>query len=253
MSELQKKISKAQKREAQGGLGFGNVRRELPRAMVLAARVATAQEAEAATAAGADCVIFSGLAAAAAAAAIKPLAKVCAGAQVAALDEGGAQALVAAGCDFVISPLDTTDAMAVDPEKLGHVLEAPADASDTLLRALAPFGLDALYVDGPHTSMTMAARLELVRLSSFSSSALMAPVGAGVAMNALRVLRDSGVGVVVAPAGATAAELTALSEALKAIPAPKRERHGGDIAMVPATRAASGAGDEDDEDDDDDD
>lgn len=252
MSELQKKISKAGKREAQGGLGFGNVKRELPRAMVLAARVRTEAEAEAASAAGADCVIFSGLDAKAAAAAIKPLAKVCAGAQVVALDEAGAQALTDAGCDFVISPLDTTDAMAVDAEKLGHVLEAPADASDTLLRALAPFGLDALYVDGAHTSMTMAARLELVRLSSFASSSLMVPVGVGAAMNSLRVLRDSGVGVVVAPAGASAAELGALSDALKAIPAPKRERRGGEIAMVPSVRTAT-EHEHDDEDDADDD
>ncbi len=253
MSELQKKISRAQKREAQGGLGFGNVKRELPGAMVLAARVATAKEAEAATAAGADCVIFSGLDAAAAAAAIKPLAKVCAGAQVATLDEAGAQALADAGCDFVVSPLDTTDAMAVDPEKIGHVLEAPGDVSDTLLRALGPFGLDAIYVDGAHTSMTMAARLELVRLSSFASSSLMVPVSVGAAMNSLRVLRDSGVGVVVAPKGATAAELKALSEALKAIPAPKRERRsGGDIAMVPSMRTTPEAAEEADDDSDDD-
>jgi hypothetical protein len=55
---------------------------------------------------------------------------------------------------------------------------------------------------------------------------------------------------VVAPAGTSADGLRALSEQLKAVPAPKKgKREGGDMAIVPSS-SRGGSGDDEDGDDD---
>ncbi|MFN0148130.1 MAG: hypothetical protein ACKVT1_16615 [Dehalococcoidia bacterium] len=235
MSELTKRIGKTARREASGGFGFGSAKREQPRAMLAAVLVKDTASAKAAIEAGADVVILDGHDAAGAAAAIKPLSKVCAGAKLAVLDEAGAKALRAAGCDFVISPLDKTTSAAVDTEEMGQVIVASDDHTDTMLRALPPLSLDALYVDGANEATTLDKQLELVRLSSFSSSPLMVTVKADATASELRVLRDSGSAVAVLALGTSAANVSKLVETLKSVPAPKRAKsEGGAIALVPS-------------------
>ncbi len=251
MSELQKRITKVQRREISGGLGFGAARREAPRAMLLAIAAKDTATAKAAIEAGADIVIIDGLDAKAAAAVIKPLEKMCAGARLSALDEAGAKALHDSGCDFAISPLDSTASGAMDPEKMGQVVAPNDDISDTTLRALGPIGLDGLYIDRPIGAMTLGNQLELVRLASFASVPLLVTVLPGASMEELRVLRDSGTAVVVAPVGTTAAQVATLVEVLKAIPAPKKGSKGHDMAIVPSAAQRGGGEDEGDEDDDD--
>ena len=246
MSDLGKRIGRVMRREISGGMGFGAARREQPRAMLLAVLVGDGKAAKAAIEAGADVAIIDGLDAGKAAAALKPLAKLCTGARLANLDEAGAKLLKDAGCDFVISALDTTDSAAMDTENMGQVIVTAPDISDTTLRALPPLGLDALYVDREPGSMTVARQLELVRLASFSSTPLMVQVTATASVSEMRVLRDSGAVAVVAPAGTTAEQLKALVEALKAVPAPKKGSKGGDMAIVPSM-AQRGGGEEEEE------
>jgi hypothetical protein len=250
MSELQKKIMRAQRRESAGGLGFGAARREAPKAMVLAAAVRSAGEAEAALAAGADVVILDGLEAAAAAAAMKGLARGSAGARLAKLDSAAAGTLREAGCDFIISPLETTEAAAVDVEKSGQVLEASTDLSDTALRTLGPLGLDGLYVAGPEKGLMQADQLEFARLATLSGSPLLVTIAAAMPAAELRVLRDSGAGAVVPPAGTTADEIRALVEALRAVPPAMRgKREGPEIALVPSMPARANEHEDDDDED----
>jgi hypothetical protein len=237
MSELAKKIGRAQRREVPGGMGFGAARREQPRAMVLAVVARTADEARDAVAAGADAVVVDAGDAAKAAEMIKGLEKVCAGTMVAALDEAGGKALREAGCDFAICTLDGTSTAAFDPETMGQVVVATAGISDTTLRALAPLGLDALFVEQSAGPTTLADQLELVRMASFASLPLAVPVAPGTSVGSLRVLRDSGAAVAIAPAGTTADQVKALVEALKAVPAPKKGKSGGDMALVPSMKA----------------
>lgn len=235
MSELQKRIGKTQRRQAAGGFGFGSARREQPRAMLAAVLVNDTAAAKAAVEAGADVVIIDGRDATGAAAAIKPLDKVCAGAKLATLDEAGAKALRDAGCDFVISPLDKTASAAVDTEEMGQVVVASDDHTDTMLRALPPLGLDALYVDGANDATTLDKQLELVRLSSFSSSPLMVTVGADATASELRVLRDSGAAIAVLPMGTSGADIARLVETLRVVPSPKKAKSdSGAMALVPS-------------------
>ncbi len=238
MSQRQKRIQNLQRREGPA-IGFGRVSREQPRAMGLIATARNAAEIQAALDAEADAVIVDAGGATAAAAAMQGIAsdKLAIGALLARLSEADAAALREAKCDFVISPLDTTDSAAVDTEKNGQAVVASLDMEDNTLRALAPLGLDGLFVQRAGGAMTLGQQLGLVRLASFASTGLIVTVEAGAGVGELRVLRDSGTAAVVAPAGTSPDGLKALSDTLKAVPAPKKnKREGSDMAIVPATR-----------------
>lgn len=253
MSELQKRIGRIQRREGPR-IGFGAVAREQPRAMLLGVAVTDAKAARAAAAAGADAVIVRGDAQSAATviAALRE-EKLCAGAQVEALDDAGAERLRAAGCDFVVSTLEGTAATAVDSEQMGQVLALAADVDDNTLRALGPLGLDALFVDRAGIPTTLRGQLELVRLASFSGTPLLVTVSGSATPGELRVLRDSGGVMIVPPTGTTTEDLQALVAALKAVPAPKRARRDGqEMALVPSLPHAAHEGEEVEDPDEDD-
>lgn len=254
MSQLQKAITRIQRREGTR-IGFGAAAREQPRAMLAGALASDAAAVKALLDAGADVVVVQAADAGAAARVIEGAARKDAaiGATLASLDEPGAVALKAAGCDFVISPLDRTAAVAFDTDRLGHVIVVDGSEEDSTLRALGPLGLDAVFATAPGAGMSVADQLGLVRLSSFSGTPLLVAVSADATAAQLRVLRDSGGVAAIAPAGTSATEMAALVAALKAVPPPRKGRRENDIALVPAMgrHVAEDDGEEDDDDDDD--
>lgn len=251
MSELQKKISRIQRREGPR-MGFSQAVREQPRAMLLGAFAENGEAALAAHAAGADVIIFSGADVEAVATHALRLkdSKITFGARLGTLGEAGAASLVDQGCDFVISSLGGTAAAAVDTDRMGHVVEADSSMDDSTLRSLAPLGLDALYVHHTNDEMSLGQQLELVRIASFASTPLFVSAPANTGVSDLRVLRDSGCAVVVLPSSATASDITAFGERLQAVPAPRKGKResGRDIAIVPTSAAGSHEHEGDDDD-----
>jgi hypothetical protein len=253
MSQLQKRIQRLQRRDGPA-IGFGRISREQPRAMALIATANDSAAVKAALEVEVDAVIVEAGNAADAARAMDGTAteKIAVGALLPSLSEEDVAALRAAKCDFVISPLETTDSAAVDTEKNGQVVMASLEMEDNTLRVLGPLGLDGLFVKRAGGAMTLGQQLGLVRLATFASTGLIVTVDANSTVGELRVLRDSGTLAVVAPAGTSADGLKALSDALKAVPAPKRgRREGGDIAIVPSSAAAGEEHEHDDDDEDD--
>ena len=243
MSKLSKKITRIQRREG-GSFGFGAAHREEPRAMLLGVFAANGTAVGGAITAGADIVVIRGKDAAKAieGASAKDAAV---GAWVDSLDGAAADALHAAGCDFVVSGLGGTDATAVDTDRMGQVIVQEGTLDDAILRALGPLGLDCIFVNHDGGAMTLLQQLELVRVASFASTPLMVTVAADAGVAELRVLRDSGAAVVIAPDGTSAAALSELGERLRQIPTSKRGRDNGrEMAIVPST-----AGHHDEEDD----
>jgi len=253
MSQLQKVITRLQRREGPG-IGFARVHRDQPKAMALVASVNNSAEARAALDAGADAVLFQSGSASIAAGALKDVAgeRVAAGAALPVLSVKDAETLAEAGCDFVVSPLETTDSAAVDTERMGHLVNVSENMEDNTLRSLAPLGLDGLFYQRSGGSMKLGEQLGLVRLASFSGTGLMVTVPNGIEVADLRVLRDSGVVAVVAGAGASTDEIKGIAERLTAVPPPRKsKREGSDMAIVPSSRAG-GEHDHDDDDGDDD-
>ncbi len=254
MSQLQKTIARIQRREGPA-IGFGRVPREQPRAMALLATVRDAAAARAALDAGADAVLFLAGSAALAADQLRGVAgpKVAAGVSLPVLSVADAEKLREAGCDFVISPLETTDSAAVDVEKMGHLVVASESVEDNVLRALGPLGLDGLFVQRAHGPMKLSEQLGLVRLASFSNTGLVVTVDLAASAADLRVLRDSGAVAVVAPEGASAADIASLNERLRAVPAPRKARpDSNQVALVPSLIGGRDHDEDDDEDDEED-
>ena len=220
--------------------------------MLLIALTTNKTEAKAAFEAGADAVVIRADAAKAGSAVEAVAAKGnSVGVLTEALDEETAKALAKAGCDFVISGLASTESVAVDTERMGHILIASEGMEDNTLRAIAPLGLDALYVERAAGGTMLANQLGLVRLATFASTPLVVTVAAGVSVAELRVLRDSGVGGVIAPEGASGDDLKGLIKALVAVPAPKKARHdGAEMAIVPSAAAGHADHEEEEEEDD---
>ena len=178
--------------------------------------------------------------------------RVAAGAALPVLSVKDAETLAEAGCDFVVSPLETTDSAAVDTERMGHLVNASETMEDNTLRSFGPLGLDALFVQRSGGSMKLGEQLGLVRLASFSGTGLMVTIPNGIEVADLRVLRDSGVVAVVAGAGASADDLKGLAERLQAVPPPRKsKREGNDMAIVPSSRGGGGEHEHDDDDGDD--
>ncbi|MEO9254073.1 MAG: hypothetical protein ABI305_00915 [Tepidiformaceae bacterium] len=254
MSQLQKKMSRTQRREGPH-IGFGTVVRESPRAMLLAALVSDEAGGKRAFEAGADVVLLRAKDASAATPIVEKLAvdKATVGVWVNSLEEDAAKALAKAGCDFVVSTLEGTASAAVDTERMGQIVMASDATSDTTLRALGPLGLDALFVERPAGAMTLAQQLDLVRIASFASTTLVVTIDPSATVSDLRVLRDSGAGVVVAPDGATVEQLKSLIESLIAVPAPHKGKaaDGREMAIVPSLGSHGHDEEEDDDDDDD--
>ncbi len=233
-------------------MGFGARSREQPRAMLLGVLAGNGAEAKAGFEAGADVAIIRASSGSAAAKEAKGAAsgesnERVLGAWLAEIDDSSGAELAEAGCDFAVGTLEGTLATAVDSERMGQVLVAGNSMEDTTLRALGSLGLDAMLVEHGKGAMSLADQLQLVRLASFTATPLLVTVAGKAPVAELRVLRDSGAACVLLGAGSSAAEITALSDRLRAVPARKARREGGDIALVPSLVAAAGANHEEED------
>lgn len=237
MSQLKKTLERTLKTEGPR-MGFGPINREKPRAMVLGAIVRDAKAAKTAGESGVDFVVVKADTADAAAEAIKGANDAGAplGAWVSKLDVDGAKVLKKAGADFVSSSLEDTAAAAVDPDELGHVLAVTSDMEDTTLRAVSGLTLDALFVKRPKGPMTLQQQVDLVRLAMLAGTPLLVSCPADLDAGELRVLRDCGAAAVVAAEGTSAADLKALGERLREVPAKKSGRSERDVPMLPGLR-----------------
>ncbi len=250
MTQLQKAIAKLQRGTAPA-FGFGQSRREAPRTLLIAAEVNDEAAANAALDAGVDFFVARGANAAATIAAVGK--KENAAARVDLLDDETAKALTEAGAIFVACEPANARASAIDIESLGFVAIIDPALDEQTLRALAGLGLDGLATNAVSTPETLADQLQLVRLALLGGAPVIAPVSAGATMPQLRVLRDSGVAIVLAGSECSKDELATLVAAIKALPPKKKGgREGGDMAMIPSMNSRSGGGGEEEHEHDDD-
>ena len=166
----------------------------------------------------------------------------------------GVQALVDAGCDFVV--INGTDAplAALHHEELGRILVVDYTLSKETARALDPLPLDAVLLSEPLSGPLSLE--DLLRLSALRGEIalpfLLAVRGPFTAWD-IESLREVGVEGLVPDLGtAGAEELAGLAKVVRGLP---RRRNKGDrsAASLPRIRMAAGPPQEDMPDDDDDD
>jgi len=242
LSKLAEKIRRVTRSEAQP-LGFVTSRATKDATMVLAALARDAREATQMAQRGADAVIIGSAEKPASPDAAKELREVMAGGWLDGRNEGGAKALKDGGFDFVVFDPDKTVSTAVLEEDIGYVMRVPADATDTELRAIEAFALDAIDVGALSGSLTVRRQMDLRRIFALTRKPLMASVPASISASELRALRDTNVVVVCVDSADAVAKLRSAIDALP--PRSRRREEERPIAMVP--RSAPGAEEEEDE------
>jgi hypothetical protein len=100
--------------------------------------------------------------------------------------------------DFVVIDFDNTPASVLLDDDKGHVLLAPDEIEDMLLRVVESLSVDAILIaDGPG-SLTVRRQLELRRIHGLTQKPLLMVVPPDISAQELTALREIGViGVIV--------------------------------------------------------
>jgi len=159
-------------------------------------------------------------------------------------------ALKQAGIDFLAFEADSASADALLDTEMGYVLALAGDPSDSLLRAMADFALDALWLADWHGPLTVRSQLELRRIYLLARTPLLVPVRADIGAGDLECLRDAGVvGVAVDGHESSAWDrLPALRQAIDGLPPPRiRRRQERPDAVLPVSALAPSSAEEEEE------
>jgi len=155
-----------------------------------------------------------------------------------------------AGIDFLAFEDDSAGADVLLDTEMGYVLVLAGDPSDSLLRAMADFPLDALWLNDWHSPLTVRSQLELRRICLLARTPLLVPVRSEISAGDLECLRDTGV-VGVAVDGrehGTWDRLAALRQAIDGLRPPRlRRREERPDAVLPARQLVPASADEEEE------
>jgi hypothetical protein len=158
---------------------------------------------------------------------------------------GDAGMLKERGFDFVVFDPDDTRSTAVLEEAVGYVMRLPRDVTDTELRAIEAFQLDAIDIGEIDGELSVRRQIDLRRIFALTRKPLMATVRGDIAVPALQALRDTNVVVVTAR---NEQDVERLRKTIDALPPRSRRKDDSDRPTPLVPRSASVAGDEDDDD-----
>jgi hypothetical protein len=155
-----------------------------------------------------------------------------------------------AGVDFMAFEDESAGADALLDTEMGYVLELGGDPSDTILRAMADFPFDALWLADWHGTLTVRAQIELRRVYLLTRTPLLVPVRTDIGAGDLECLRDTGV-VGVAVDGHEHGvwdRLPALRKEIDSLPPPRlRRREERADAVLPAAALTPSPAEEEEE------
>jgi hypothetical protein len=171
------------------------------------------------------------------------------GLQVPAVATETVAAVKEVGIDFLAFEPESASADALLDTEMGYVLALTGEPSDALLRAMADFSLDALWLADWHDPLTVRLALELRRIYLLARTPLLVPVRADIGAGDLECLRDVGVvGVAVDGREPSAWDrLTALRQAIDALRPRVRRREERPEAMLPLRELAPSLAEEEEE------
>lgn len=222
MSKLADLMRRAARQEVRP-IGFAVTTVQRQPTMLVLARVASAQAADAA-ARGADAVILTDGHTLTA-----DLGRVLWGSEAPVASRDEVRALREAGGGFLVFDADITPAAALLEDEIGYLMRIDPAAPDTFLRAVETLPLDGLLVPSLDGALTVRRTLDLRRISSFTRKMLVLGVAPAIDPVDLEALRDCGViGVVVEGLEA----VTAVRAKVDALPPRRRPRDGRGVSIA---------------------
>jgi len=158
-------------------------------------------------------------------------------------------ALKQAGIDFLAFEAERASADALLDTEMGYVLALTGEPSDALLRAMADYSLDALWLADWNGPFTVRVQLELRRIYLLARVPLLVPVHPEVGAGDLECLRDAGVVGVAVDGRESGAwdRLPALRQAIDGLPPRARRREERLEATLPLRELATPLGEEEEE------
>ncbi len=161
-------------------------------------------------------------------------------------------ALKQAGIDFLAFEAESASADVLLDTEMGYVLalSGPDASGDTLLRVMADFPLDALWLPDWRGPLTVQSQLELRRIYLLARTPMLLPVHVDIGAGDLECLRDTGVVGVAVDGHEHGAwdRLPALRKAIDALPPPRvRRREERADAVLPARTLVPSSAEEEEE------
>jgi len=159
-------------------------------------------------------------------------------------------ALKQTGFDFLAFEAESASADVLLDTEMGYVLRLTSDPSDVILRAMADFPLDALWLGHWRGPLTVQSQLELRRIYLLARTPLLVPVRADIGAGELESLRDVGVVGVAVDGHESGAwdRLPGLRKAIDGLPPPRtRRREERPEAVLPARQLVPASGEDEEE------
>ncbi len=154
-----------------------------------------------------------------------------------------------AGIDFLAFEAESASADALLDTEMGYVLTLAGEPSDAILRAMADFTLDALWLADWRGPLTLRSALELRRIYLLARMPLLVPVRPDIGAGDLECLRDVGVAGVTVDGHDAAAwgRLASLRQAIDGLPPRARRREERPDAVLPASALVPSSAEEEEE------
>jgi hypothetical protein len=156
-------------------------------------------------------------------------------------DDKKVNALIEAGCDFLVFPADKRIAPIPRDDKTGKVLAVESSMDDSLLRAINFIPVDAVLltdeIEG-NGSMIWHQLMIFQHIANLLTKPLLVQVPVNITEPEIKALWDAGVDGVIAARGAEAGALSELRKMINALPARARQKSAKPEAVLP--RATGG-------------
>jgi hypothetical protein len=164
-----------------------------------------------------------------------------------ALGEGeGAQLgkLKDRGCDFIVFDAEKAPLAVLRDEGMGRVVELSPELPDGLVRTVSQLPIDMAFIGG-EAAISVRRLMVCQHISNLVSKPLMARVPGDISEEDVRELWEAGLaGVVVEIKGDAKKQLSALKQAIEALPASRRKKGGKIEVSLPYTRVEEPAEEE---------
>jgi hypothetical protein len=155
-------------------------------------------------------------------------------------DDAKKGAVMEAGADFILFPIDSQVADTPKDDKTGKILQVESSMDDGLLRAVSDLPVDAVLAvdafEGNGPALVWHQMMIFQHLANLISKPLIVPAPAGINEKELKALWDAGVdGIMVEMEKAGAAGLKELRQAIEKLPSRSGRKRGKVNAVLPRT------------------